>query len=478
MTSTARFITLAGAESFELLATDEREMIIETSHIESPPQRLPLLALYIANGVSRTGDVLMFLAVPWFVLQTTGSVTQTGVAAFCSTASVALSAVVGSAFVDRAGYQRASVVSDLASMLGVACIPLLDMTVGLPFWALLVLVFVAGLLTTPGATARQSLLPDLAHRADVRLERATAAADGVIRLSRFVGAPLAGILIAIIGTSNLLWIDAATFAFSALAVGFAVPAPQAAAARETLESPPLDIELVEPLALPAPSFARDARVSEAETSVAEPTQGYFARVASGFAFLWRDPWLRFTLLAVLITNLLDAGMSGVLAPAFVKQVYGNAVVLGALIAGFGGAAFAGTLVFGAIGHRLPRQLTLGLTFTLGGASRFFWIVLLAPFPVAMIAVQALCGFFIGPVNPLIDTIAYERVPAAMRARVFGALTAGVMLGAPLGGLLAGVLAPAIGVEPSMLLFGVVYSVATLSLLVNPRLRVLALRPTT
>lgn len=87
--------------------------------------------------------------------------------------------------------------------------------------------------------------------------------------------------------------------------------------------------------------------------------------------------------------------------------YSNAVILGAMIAAFGGAAFAGTIVFGAIGHKLPRRLTLTLDYTLGGGSRFFWIVLLAP---------------------------------------------------------------AIGIEPSMLFFGVVYSLATLSLLINPALR--------
>jgi MFS family permease len=425
-------------------------------------RRQPLVGLYAANVVSGAGDVLMFLAVPWFVLQTTGSIAQTGIAAFFSTASVALSAVLGSAIVDRLGFQRASVVSDVASMLGVALIPLLYATVGLPFGALLALVFVAGLLTTPGATARSSLIPDLARLAGVRLERATAAADGMTRLSRFVGAPLAGILIVVIGTSNLLWIDAATFAFSALAVALAVPAwlaPQLTA----LDVPPA----------PQPRIAGEP---EPTASVAEPARGYFARLAGGFVFLWRDRWLRGATLVVLVTNMLDAGQSGVLAPAFVKQVYGNAVILGALIAAFGGAAFAGTIAFGAVGHRLPRGLTLGVSYTLGGASRFFWIVLLASHPVAMIAVQAVCGFFIGQVNPLYDTIAYERVPAAMRARVFGALTAGAMLGAPLGGLIAGLLAPAIGVEPSMLVFGTLYATATLSLLANPLLRLAGRSP--
>jgi len=39
-----------------------------------PARRTPLFALYTSNTVSAVGDVLMFIAVPWFVLQTTGSV--------------------------------------------------------------------------------------------------------------------------------------------------------------------------------------------------------------------------------------------------------------------------------------------------------------------------------------------------------------------------------------------------------------------
>ena len=73
-----------------------------------PVQRAPLFALYIANTISAVGDVLMFIAVPWFVLQTTGSVVQTGLAAFFSTAAVAASALLGAPIVDRFGFRRAS----------------------------------------------------------------------------------------------------------------------------------------------------------------------------------------------------------------------------------------------------------------------------------------------------------------------------------------------------------------------------------
>ncbi len=413
-------------------------------------QRGPLYALYAANLTSYVGDMMMFLAVPWFVLQTTGSVAQTGITAFFTTGSIAVAALLGSTVVDRLGFKRTSVVSDLASCVAVALIPLLYATVGLPFWALLALVFCAGLLTTPGATARSALVPDLAALASVRMERATALTDGISRLSRFIGAPLAGILIALTGTSSLLWIDAATFGASALLIGLVVPYQLPVTQHENARS----------------------RVTEhVPASPATPAhRRLLGSARDGISFIAQDPVLASTLLVVLVTNMLDAGYGAVLAPAWVKQIYGNSVVLGALIAAFGGAAFLGAITFGAVGHRLPRRLTLGWGFTIGGAVRLFWVILLARMLPALVITQAICGFCIGPINPLFSTIEFERIPAEKRARVFGAGTAGSMLATPLGGLLAGGLATTIGIWPCILLFGVVYTLATASLLVNPALR--------
>lgn len=436
-----------------------RDTYTSEASLKVSPRRLPLYALYAANAISQTGDMLMYLAIPWFVLQTTGSVAQTGITAFFTFAATGVSALVGSTFVDWLGFRRASVISDLASMLGVALIPLFYATVGLPFWALLALVFLAGSLATPGQTARSALVPDLAELAYTPIERATAVDDGVSRLSHFLGAPLAGVLIAAIGTSNLLWVDAATFAVSALLIGSMVPARRSQPASDEMTASASHLLVEE--SSPEGEARRPTRVSS---------------LLEGVRFLWHDHVLRDAILIATITNVLDNGMGGVLAPAFVKEVYNNPIILGALVSALGGAAFIGTLLFGAIGPRLPRRLTFSLGYTIGGGTRFFWVVLLAPWPVAMIASQAVCGLFIGPVNPIYSTISYERIPIVMRARALGAMSALAMLGTPLGGLLAGGLAPLIGVERCMVLFGIVYCAATLSVLVNPALREMDRKP--
>ena len=393
--------------------------------------RTPLLALLAANAISITGNRLTQLAIPWFVLQTTGSVAQTGLVGFFSLLPFVLSSALGGVVVDRLGYRRASIVADLASGATVLAIPVLAWTVGVPLAALLALVFAGALLDAPGQTAREAILPDLVDRAGMTLERGTSFFDGVSRAANMVGAPLAGVLIAVLGPVDVLVLDAATFAVSALLMRLFVPVGK-----------------------PTPS------------SAGEP---YFEQLREGFGFLWRTPIVRALVLMVLITNMLDAGMGGVLMPVYADSVLGSVVALGLMSGAMGATALLGTLIFAWIGTRLPRVTTLVVGFTLGGPTRFFFLATLPGIGPA-IAGFAIAGIGIGPVNPILGTIGYERVPAELRARVFGATTAAVMAGAPIGALLAAASIEALGLQATLVAFGCVYLACTLSPLVVPAWR--------
>jgi MFS family permease len=167
------------------------------------------------------------------VLPTTGSAAQAGLAVSAGTIAIVVSGVFGGIVVDRLGPKRTSVIADLASGVTVALIPLLDRTVGLAFWQLLILVFVGALLDTPGRTARGSLILDLAPLAGFRLERVNTVIGIVSRLALLLTPPLAGVLIALLGTTNVLWIDAATFAVAAAIVAVAIPGQASAPPDQT-----------------------------------------------------------------------------------------------------------------------------------------------------------------------------------------------------------------------------------------------------
>jgi len=394
--------------------------------------RVPLAALLASEAVSITGNRLTQLAIPWFVLQTTGSVAQTGLVGFFSLLPFVLSSALGGVIVDRLGLRRASIAADLASGASVLCIPLLYHTVGLPLAALLALVFAGALLDAPGVTAREALLPDLVKTAGTTLERGTSLHDGVSRAASMLGAPLAGVLIALLGPANVLILDAATFAVSALLMRAFVPAP----------------------------LRRDAEAS---------TERYLAQLREGFGFVWRTPLVRAMVVMVLITNMLDAAMGGVLMPVYADRVLDSVVALGLMSGAMGLTAFLGTLVFAWIGRRLPRVSTLVAGFTLGGPSRFFFLAAL-PGVGPAIAGFTVAGLGIGVVNPILGTLQYERVPERLRARVFGAVSAGVLAGAPVGALLGAALVELIGLQETFLVFGTVYLACTLSPLWVPAWR--------
>src|SRR5215217_1277764 len=86
-----------------------------TPTIEEPTRssRMPLCALLVADGISQTGNMLTMLAIPWFVLETTGSAARTGLTAAVEALAVVVAGFLGGALVDRLGHKRTSVVGDL-----------------------------------------------------------------------------------------------------------------------------------------------------------------------------------------------------------------------------------------------------------------------------------------------------------------------------------------------------------------------------
>jgi len=133
-------------------------------------RRRPLYALYVADSISLVGNAVAQLAIPWYVLTTTGSPALTGLAVFFNFLPVVLAGVFGGVIVDRVGFRATSIIADLASAAAVAAIPLLETTVGIELWQLMALVFLGALLDAPGTTARAALFPDVVELAGARME--------------------------------------------------------------------------------------------------------------------------------------------------------------------------------------------------------------------------------------------------------------------------------------------------------------------
>jgi len=81
--------------------------------------------LLAANSISQIGNQFSLLAIPWFVLATTGSASQTGITVAVGVVPMILVGIFGGAIVDRLGYKTSSPVSDILSGLSVLLIPFL-----------------------------------------------------------------------------------------------------------------------------------------------------------------------------------------------------------------------------------------------------------------------------------------------------------------------------------------------------------------
>ena len=432
----------------------------------SDTDRRPLALLLTANVVSIAGNMLTLVAVPWFVLETTGSAGRAGLTAFAATLPVVLAALLGGPLIDRLGLAVSSVASDGVCALAVAAVPVLHLTGHLSYGALLALVAVSGLFHAPGETAREVLMPRLAERAGTTISRASSAYEGASRGARMLGAPLAGVLIAAIGAANVLLLDAATFAVSAVLIGLGVRDGARRAGGQRAGKAGKEAE--EKAGGEKTGEAREDTAAERGRE-AGTFAGYRAQLREGYAFLFRARLLFAVVVMVMVTNALDQAWSAVLLPVHARENLGGSVSIGVVSGTFAASALVGSLLYGVFGQRLPqRGLFIG-AFIVCGFPRTA-VCAFVPGLAPLVVTCAVCGLAGGVLNPIIGTEMVRLVPERLRSRVFGAVTSGVLIAVPLGALAGGYVVQYAGLTAALAAVSALYLVTTLSPLVLPAFR--------
>ncbi|MFF8774877.1 MFS transporter [Kitasatospora sp. NPDC015120] len=390
----------------------------------------PMAGVLAAMAISLTGTRVSAVALPWFVLATTGSATMTGVVAFVELAPYVLVKAFVGPVIDRLGPRVVSWTTDAVSAVAAGLVPLLHGLGLLPFWLLLVMVAVIGGARGPGDLAKEVMVPEAADRARFPLERATGLAGVTERLASTIGPAVGGGLVALLGPMAGLTVNAVAFALGSLVIAVALPRGTGRAA--------------------APS---------APGAEEEPSGGYWQLFREGFAFLRREPLLLTIIVMIAVTNLLDAAFLTVLVPVWARESGGGPAAIGLTGTVWGSAAVAGSLIAAAVAHRLPRRAVFFAGFLLAGAPRFVVLALDVPMGVVL-AVFVLSGFGAGFLNPILGAVLFERVPRQLLGRVNALGDSLAWAGIPLGGLLAGAAVAMSGLIPVLLVCGGLYFVAT------------------
>jgi MFS family permease len=123
-----------------------------------------LLALLVAETISTTGSQMTWLALPWFVLVTTGSPARMGFVIAAAVAGVAIFGLPGGSLLARIGARRAMLLADGVRAPIMFAIPALHWTAALSFPLLLALVFVEGAFAGPYFAAQRVVVPELLGR--------------------------------------------------------------------------------------------------------------------------------------------------------------------------------------------------------------------------------------------------------------------------------------------------------------------------
>ncbi|MEU9731412.1 MFS transporter [Streptomyces sp. NPDC048002] len=389
----------------------------------------PLVGVLAAMAVSLTGTRISVVALPWFVLVTTGSATQTGLVAFCEmTPYVVVKAFTGP-LVDRIGPRAVSWTTDLATATAAAAVPLLHALGLLSFPLLLVLVALIGAGRGPSDLAKEVMVPEAAERGRVPLERATGLSGVTERLASTVGLAAGGSLVALLGPLTGLAVNAACFALGSVIIRIVLP-------RGT-----------------------GCPVQEASSLAGAAAPRYWQRFGEGLAFLRGEPLLLVLIVMVAVTNLLDAAITSVLIPVWARESGQGAGAIGLMGSVMGAAAVGGSLIATAVAHRLRRRVVLLAGFLLAGAPRFLILAFDAPLGVVL-AVFAVSGFGAGFLNPVLGAVLVERVPRRLLGRVNALGDSLAWAGIPLGGLMAGAAVTAVGLVPVLLVCGTAYFLTT------------------
>lgn len=347
-----------------------------------------LLAVLMRDVVSLTGSQMTWVAIPWFVLTTTGSPTRMTIVLAVEAAALGIVGFLSGNVVSRLGPRRTMLVADGVRGPLVALIPILHFADALSFPLLLALVAAIGAFTTPAAASKQSLLPELVGEDEQTLTEANALLQGANRLTLILGPPIGGALIGIVGATSVLLIDAATFVFAFVVIL---------------------------------SFVRVGGAVADD----DETRG----LTAGARFIARDPLLRPWTATVIVSDAIWLALFAVM-PVLVLERFGeHPRILGAIWGAWG----AGAVVGSAVTFRLIARIDRLLVGSIGeiGMTAPLWL-LLADLPAAaVVATMFFSGFANGIVNAPIHTIISLRTPRALRAKVWAVLIVGsALLGPP------------------------------------------------
>ncbi|BFU94940.1 MAG: putative Permease, MFS family [Nitrospira sp.] len=375
--------------------------------------------LFWGQMTSQVGDSLNRVALLWFVYQLTGSAMKMVVIGLLQTIPPLILGPLIGVYLDRVDKKSVMIKVDLARTFLVLMIPVLYAIGELSLERLYVAVFLLAVVSTVFGPALSSSVPQIVRRD--QLTAANALLQTTTNVGLLIGPLISGIGIALVGSQNVLYVNAATFFVSALClVGIRLqPVPREAGAEE-------------------------------------PVRGSLKQeLMAGIRFVCFDQSMLVLMLAAALYSLAASAFAFML-PVFAEQnLSAGALELGVLWSALGAGMLATSTWLASLAQGdLARRFTLIFrSMVVGGLAMCGLSLLTAPLIAG--ALILIIGGSTALFMPIVWGVLQEVTPAPLLGRVFTTFSTGSMASAMAGMAGFGWAADTMGPHVSLLGIGLV-----------------------
>jgi predicted MFS family arabinose efflux permease len=359
--------------------------------------------LFTGQIISLLGDAITGVALAFAVLDLTGSATDLGYVFAAKTVPLVTFLLVGGVFADRLPRRAVMLSADVVRFGAQGAVALLILTHNAQIWQIVILQAISGTASAFFNPASTGLTPMTVS--PERLQQANALRGLSMASTGIIGSVISGVLVASIGAGWALAIDAASFAVSAI--------------------------FLAQLRLPA--------------HVTLPPQSFLSDLREGWREFSSRTWVWVIVVAASIGNMMSSCFV-VLGALLAKTTLGGPGAWAAILASMG----IGSVVGGGISLRVRLRRPLFFGSSLLGLAALPLALLAVRAPIALIAAGALLsGAATMIFNSLWETSLQQHVPAAALSRVSAYDWFGSLAFQPIGLVIAGPAAAAIGISTTL-----------------------------
>ena len=405
--------------------------------------------LWIGEAISLIGDQFYMIALPWLVLQMTGSALAMGTVLALAGIPRALFMLVGGALTDRFTPRLVMLVSNLLRLVLVSLLAVIIVFGQIELWMLYLFALTFGLVDAFFYPAQNAIVPRLVSKDQLQL--ANTIMQGTLQLSLFAGPVLAGYLISVLDKAVAAGTFQAAGDMQGIGLVFAIDALTFLASAITLW-------LISPHA------------AVTQNQVDGESENLLSSIREVLLVVWNDARLRSFFILIAISNFLINGPLIIGIPVLANSRFPEGVAaFGILMSAYGGGALLGIALAGLLPKPPARRMgtVLGIIWSVLGLG-VVALGLISLTPLAAL-VTLVMGVANGYVVIIFITWLQTRTQEDMLGRMMSLLmfaSAGLL---PLSSLLTGALI-GLNVVGLFVVSGSLMTLLVLLMLRNPAIR--------